>query len=83
MPQVVLLAAHPDDEVIGAGARLPRSSRCRNLPRDGRGAQGRGHAQARGFATRHDYATARRSEVEAALALAGIPPGQISRDGVR
>ncbi len=81
MPQVVLLAAHPDDEVIGAGARLPRlrgAVICHvtdGVPRDVR------HAQARGFATRHDYATARRSEVEAALALAGIPPGQIRAMG--
>jgi N-acetylglucosamine malate deacetylase 2 len=73
---LLLVAAHPDDDVLGAGALLARLPRARivyvtdGAPRDGR------DARAYGFASSRDYAAARRREALAALALADIPPHQ-------
>ena len=75
-PATVIIVAHPDDEVVGGGARLPRLRQAvfihvtDGAPRDLR------DATAAGFATRLDYARARRRELTAALALAGIEPEQ-------
>jgi len=74
--RLLLVVAHPDDDVLGAGALLARLPRARivyvtdGAPRDGR------DARSYGFATPHDYAAARRREALAALALADIPPQQ-------
>jgi N-acetylglucosamine malate deacetylase 2 len=73
-PGVAVIVAHPDDEAIGAGARLPRWRSglfvhvTDGAPRDGR------DASAAGFASREDYARARREELLAALMRAGIAP---------
>ena len=75
-PTTVIIVAHPDDEVVGAGARLPRLRQAvfvhvtDGAPYDLR------DATANGFSTRHEYALARRQELIAALALAGIAPQQ-------
>ncbi len=70
---VAIVAAHPDDEVIGAGAQLARFRKAVTIvhvtdgaPRDMR------DAAACGFRTREEYARARRGELAAALELAGI-----------
>lgn len=79
-PSAVLVLAHPDDEVAGAGGRLPHLpgvtivSVTDGAPRDMR------DAAAAGFATREDYARARRAERAAALALAGIAAPKQVRD---
>lgn len=72
--RIVLLAAHPDDEVIGAGIRMTHWNPAQvtfvhvtgGSPRDPK------HAQAAGFATREEYALARRNELNEALELAGM-----------
>ncbi|MDB6109520.1 MAG: hypothetical protein JWR69_1270 [Pedosphaera sp.] len=73
-PTIAIIVAHPDDEVIGAGAQLPRLRNAHFIhvtdgaplnPRD---------ANTAGFATSEQYAHARREELLAALALAGIAP---------
>ena len=76
-----MVVAHPDDEIIGAGnylACLPEDERKQativyatgGVPRDRR------FAHEVGFATREEYAEARRRERDAALQLAGLSPDQ-------
>lgn len=77
---VALVAAHPDDETIGAGASLHL---FRNLllvyltdgaPRDLR------DARRAGFATSRDYAEARFRELDAALAVSSAAPRLVRLD---
>ncbi len=71
LARLAILVAHPDDEVIGAGAQL---SRFRNLTlvhvTDG-SPRNLLDATAAGFSTREAYARRRRMELQDALALAG------------
>jgi N-acetylglucosamine malate deacetylase 2 len=71
--RLAILAAHPDDETIGAGALLARRGRAAALihvtdgaPRDMR------DAAAHGFPTRASYAAERRAELTRALETAGV-----------
>src|SRR4051812_10799066 len=76
VPATLLVAAHPDDETVGAGSRLPRLVQARfvcvtdGAPRTGE------DASRHGF-TPEQYARARRVELEAVLARCGIAPGQL------
>ena len=75
LPATIVVAAHPDDEVIGLGSRLAQLKQSLFLhvtdgaPRDGR------DAAVNSFSV-EQYAHARRTELEAALALCGIAPEQ-------
>jgi N-acetylglucosamine malate deacetylase 2 len=70
--RVMIVAPHPDDEAIGAGGHLAEladgwlvfvtDGAPRNLI----------FARRRGFETREEYALARKKELDAALAVAGI-----------
>lgn len=79
---LLVIAAHPDDDVIGAGALMARVPRVRVLyvtdgaPRDGR------DAHAHGFADVAAYAAARRREAQSALAFAGVSPERLVWLGV-
>jgi LmbE family N-acetylglucosaminyl deacetylase len=83
-PLVLLVAAHPDDEILGAGIWLERHREYEThilhltdgSPRDLR------DAQAAGFRTREAYAAARRREVLAALRSVGVPPERCHQLGV-
>lgn len=72
----MVIVAHPDDETVGAGSRLPRLRDARfvyvtdGAPRDGRDAASHGLSPA-------GYAELRRRELAAALALCGISPDQV------
>ena len=75
---VALVVAHPDDEVLGLGAQLNRLKGLTIV----HVTDGAPRAAAHGFATREDYAAARRKELAAAVALAGIGPDALVGLGV-
>jgi LmbE family N-acetylglucosaminyl deacetylase len=80
--QSIIIAAHPDDEVIGAGtllARLPDASIVHVTDGAPRNEE---DARAAGFAGWPAYAAARRREAEAALALAGLAPERLTGLGI-
>lgn len=72
---VIVVAAHPDDEVVGAAIWLHRHRDSEvhivhitdGSPRDMQ------EARAFGFSTREEYAKVRRDELKEALTLVGIP----------
>lgn len=73
-PKVMIVAAHQDDETVGAGARLCELSDAWIVHvTDGAPADER-VAQRYGFSTRDEYAAARRQELDVALDVAGILP---------
>ena len=75
-PATMVVAAHPDDEAVGAGSRLPRLKHAHfvyvtdGAPADGQDA-------ARHGLTVGGYRALRRSERDAALALCGIGASQV------
>lgn len=81
--RVLIVAAHPDDEVIAAGAQLPRirdrvhfvhvTNGSPTDPTDARNA---------GYGSSEEYAAGRREELYRALALAGIAPDRCIEIGL-
>jgi LmbE family N-acetylglucosaminyl deacetylase len=73
--RVLLLVAHPDDEVIGAGAQFPKWKDRVFIVHatDGAPRNPRFAAEA-GFESRESYGEERRRELERALSLAGVTP---------
>lgn len=77
-PRTLLVAAHPDDETIGAGALLRRRPNIKVIHVTDGSPLNTGDALAAGFTTREEYAEARRKETVQALAQAGVPEDAIT-----
>ncbi len=67
----LFIVAHADDEVLAAGAQLGSFAKV-SMIHTTDGAANRRAAQAHGFATRIEFAQARRAELRAALAAGGV-----------
>jgi len=82
MPRAMLVFAHPDDEVVGLGARLGRfRGACFAHATDGAPKNGE-DSRAHGFATVDDYRRAREAELGRALAMAGLQNVRRERLGI-
>jgi N-acetylglucosamine malate deacetylase 2 len=68
----LLIAAHPDDETIGAGALLRRRPNIKVIHVTDGSPLDAGDAVSAGFTAREQYAAARRKETAEALAHAGV-----------
>lgn len=77
-PRTLLIAAHPDDETIGAGALLRRRPNIKVIHVTDGSPLNASDALGAGFTTREEYAEARRKETVQALAQAGIPDDAIT-----
>jgi LmbE family N-acetylglucosaminyl deacetylase len=75
-PPTMVVVAHPDDETVGAGSRLPRLARAQFVYVTDGAPPGGSDAAALGLTTT-EYGYLRRRELEAALALCGIPSTQV------
>ncbi|MCA1553762.1 MAG: PIG-L family deacetylase, partial [Chloroflexi bacterium] len=71
-PRTLVVVAHPDDEVIGAGSRLPYLQDVHLLHVTDGAPRNMRDAAAHGFANCADYARARRDELVCALAQVSI-----------
>lgn len=78
MRRILLIAAHPDDETIGAGVLISRIQGIRIVHATDGSPTDVADAQAAGFATRETYASARRTEAVKALAKAGVRENAIA-----
>lgn len=79
---LAVVVAHPDDEVIGAGAHLPSLANVTVVHVTDGAPRSMHDARAAGYDTRNDYARARSREAGASLALAGITPERVLALGV-
>jgi LmbE family N-acetylglucosaminyl deacetylase len=78
---LLVLVAHPDDEVVGAGGQIPGWSNARFVQVTDGAPRNMSDAHESGFETRESYASARFEELTRALSLATIPSGRIRNLG--
>lgn len=71
--RTAIIAAHPDDEVIGASSRLPLLKNVHVIHTTDGAPKNMLDAKAAGFENNSDYSRARRQELHRALEIAGIP----------
>ena len=76
--RVMMFVAHPDDEIVGAGAHMGRWPGLRIVHVSNGSPRNPFFASRAGFSDAQSYAAARREEAVNAAALAGISPHQIS-----
>jgi LmbE family N-acetylglucosaminyl deacetylase len=76
--KVLLIAAHPDDETIGAGALLSRADNIQVILATDGSPLNDADAKAAGFVTPNAYAAARRQEALCAMAIAGVTEKQLT-----
>ena len=79
---VAVVVAHPDDEVVGTGAQLARLRQVSFIHVTDGAPRNMRDAAAAGFRACGEYKSARRRELEAALAVAGIGPEHASEIGL-
>lgn len=80
---LLLVVAHPDDEVLGVGSRLPHLPKAHIVYATDGAPSDMSDARRLGFATADDYACARIREADAALSLLGVGPDRVHRLGLR
>lgn len=77
-PSLLVVAAHPDDDVLGVGGQLPRVAGAVHVAIVSDGAPNSpGYYRSLGFERREDYARARKAEALQALQRAGVPEGRV------
>ncbi|MDQ3558244.1 MAG: PIG-L family deacetylase, partial [Pseudomonadota bacterium] len=75
--RLAVVVAHPDDETIGCGSLLARSNDVTVMHVTDGAPRNLLDAQKLGFGNAEAYAQARRGELEAAMALAGLPADRL------
>jgi LmbE family N-acetylglucosaminyl deacetylase len=80
--RIAVIVAHADDETIALGAQLPRLSGVQIVHVTDGSPRNPADANRGGFATAAEYAAQRRNELEAAMALAGVPLAALTQFGI-
>jgi LmbE family N-acetylglucosaminyl deacetylase len=80
--RIAVVVAHADDETLGLGAQLPRMPGVTIVHVTDGAPRNLEDARRKGFANAAEYAVARRAELEAAMALVGVPAASLVSLGI-